>query len=189
MLTAFALTLSLASAEAPAAAPMPDLAEAKERIAKRDAELFWYAFEGCDAAEVRARIAPDFRMVHDQGGLVAGDADAFSAVIADGCTARAPGGRNEGYRNRRHLVPGTDTITKLGDWGMLHRGEHTSHELRQRPAGTYGENDPGGLTWVMTGGAHFINVWQWDAAQGAFVMQQTISVDHGGARPYPPVSN
>ncbi|MEM1053631.1 MAG: DUF4440 domain-containing protein [Pseudomonadota bacterium] len=177
----------LGLAQTPVAAPMPDLAEAQERIARRDAELFWYAFEGCDADEVRARITDDFRMVHDQGGLVASDAEAFTAIIADGCDARGAGGRNAGYSNRRQLVPGTDQITPLGNWGMLHRGEHTFHELRQRPPGAYGVGDPGGPTWVMTGGAHFINVWQWDGERGAFVMQETISVDHGSARTYPPV--
>lgn len=182
MLTAFALVL----AQAAPAAPMPEFADAKERIEARDAELFWYAFEGCDATEVRARITDDFRMVHDQGGLVATNADAFTAMIAEGCKARAKGGPNEGYKNRRQLVPGTEAITPLGNWGMLHRGEHTFHELRQRPAGVYGEGDPGGPTWVMTGGARFINIWQWDGERGQFVMQETISVDHGSARNYPP---
>ncbi len=186
MLSALALLLAQTPAVAPQTAPMPELAEAKEQIAALDAEMFWYAFEGCDAGQVRARISDDFRMVHDQGGLVASDGDTFAAIIADSCAAREEGGRNEGYKNRRHLVPGTETITKLGDWGMLHRGQHTFHELRQRPAGTYGQDDPGGPTWVMTGGAAFINVWQWDAARGTFVMQETISIDHGGARPYPP---
>lgn len=176
MLIALALALSSTPIAAPEQAPMPALSEAKERIAARDAELFWYAFEGCDAAEVRARITEDFRMVHDQGGLVAIDGEAFAAMIADGCAAREVGGAQEGYKNRRHLVPGTDRITKLGEWGMLHRGEHTFHE--------WGGEEKG---WVLTGGAHFINVWQWDGAREAFVMQETISVDHGGARAYPPV--
>lgn len=171
MFSAIALVL----AQAPAAVPMPDLDAAQERIAARDAELFWYAFEGCDANEVRTRISDDFRMLHDLGGLVAKDGDAFTAMIADGCEARAEGGRNEGYKNRRQLVPGTDTITPLGDWGMLHRGQHTFHEWRGEERG-----------WVMTGGARFINIWQWDGANDRFVIQETISIDHGGARPYPP---
>ena len=187
MLTAIALLLAQSPAAATPVVPMPELAEAKEQIKRQDAQMFWYAFEGCDAEEVRTRISDDFRMVHDLGGLVAEGGDVFTAIIADGCAARAEGGRNEGYKNRRHLVPGTDRITMLGDWGMLHRGQHTFHELRQRPAGTYGQDDPGGATWVMTGGAAFINVWQWDGERGTFVMQETISIDHGGAQPYPPV--
>ncbi len=178
--------LALALAQTTAVLPMPEMATAKERIEQRDAELFWFAFEGCDAGEVSTRITDDFRMVHDKGGLVAASGAAFTAMIADGCEARAEGGRNEGYKNRRLLVPGTDTITPLGDWGMLHRGEHSFYELRQRPAGAYGEGDPGGPTWVMVGGARFINIWQWDGANDRFVMQETISIDHGGARPYPP---
>ncbi|WP_298335366.1 DUF4440 domain-containing protein [uncultured Erythrobacter sp.] len=182
MFTAIVLLL----AQTVTAAPMPEPAEARERVAARDAEMFWYAFEGCDAGEVRARIADDFRMVHDQGGLVATNGDDFTAMIAEDCKAREEGGRNAGYSNRRMLVPGTDEITRLGDWGMLHRGEHTFHELRQRPAGHYGEGDPGGPTWVMTGGAAFINVWRWDGANERFIMQETISIDHGAARSYPP---
>jgi len=185
MFTALALILANAqAAEPPAidAAPIPPLEEARERVAKIDTAMFYYAFEGCDAAKVRGFITDDFRMVHDQGGIVADSGDAFTAIIGESCKDRAPGGKNAGYSNRRLLVPGSDRVTPLGQWGVLHRGWHTFHELRQRPAGTYDAEDPGGPTWVHVGGAYFINVYEWDAASGAFRMQETISVDHGGAR-------
>lgn len=194
MLAAIALSLaqttSASGTVAPGttaeSAPIPSLDQATKQIGQRDAEMFWYAFEGCDASEVRARITDDFRMVHDQGGLVADNADAFAAMIDEECRKRAPDGPNSGYKNRRLLVPGSDSVTPLGQWGVLHRGFHTFHELRNRPAGVYGEGDPGGPTWVQTGGAYFINVWQWDGERGEFLMQETISVDHGAAASYPP---
>ncbi len=185
MLTTLTLALAQATA-APQPAPIPPLPEATEQIAERDAAMFYAAFEGCDASVVEGTLAEDFRMLHDLGGLVASNRDQFVAMMAEQCAAREPGGANEGYKNRRLLVPGSVTVTPLGDWGMLQRGYHTFHELRMRPPGAYGEGDPGGPTWVQTGGAYFINVWQWNAERGLFEMQETLSVDHGAAPPYPP---
>jgi hypothetical protein len=39
---------------------------------------------------------------------------------------------------------------------------------------------------VVTRGARIINIWQSDGAWGDFVMEETISVDHGSAQAYPP---
>ena len=167
-------------------APIPSIAEATTRIAKRDAAMFYAAFEGCDPATLKTMLTEDFRMLHDLGGQVATSREQFVGMMEQQCAARAPGGANEGYANRRLLTPGSDTVTPLGDWGVLHRGYHTFLERRERPAGTYSEDDPGGPTWVQTGGAYFINVWQWDGQDGVFRMQETISVDHGSAPPYPP---
>ncbi len=148
--------------------PIPPLPEATERIASRDAELFHAAFEGCEPDTLSELVTEDFRMLHDLGGVVATSRDQFITMMEQQCAARAPGGANEGYKNRRLIVPGSVRVTPLGDWGVLQRGYHTFQEWR-------GEE----LGWVQTGGAHFINVWQWDAQGGVFRMQETISVDHG----------
>ncbi|MDY7096776.1 MAG: DUF4440 domain-containing protein [Pseudomonadota bacterium] len=175
MLTAIALTLAQAAPTAAEPNPIPPLLEVEKRIAKRDAELFWYAFEGCDPAEVRERVTDDFRMLHDLAGVVSETGEAFTAMLKEQCDARAPGGANEGYKNRRLLVPGSDQVTWLGRWGVLHRGWHTFHEWRGDEKG-----------WVQTGGARFINVWKWMPEEGRFRMQETISVDHGAVGPYKP---
>ncbi len=187
MLDAVLFALQVAASPQPVEpVPIPSLPEAAERIAKRDAALFYAAFEGCDPASLEGMLTEDFRMLHDLGGLAVSDRDEFIMSMHYQCAARAPGGGNEGYSNRRLLVPGSDSVTPLGEWGVLHRGYHTFLERRERPAGTYSEDDPGGPTWVQTGGAYFINVWQWDAQDGVFRMQETISVDHGSAPAYPP---
>ena len=176
MQTVLATTLALAQAPAASgAAPVPPLEEAKERIAALDSTMFWYAFEGCDADEVRTRITDDLRMVHDLGGIVADSGDAFAAIIRSNCADREPGGKNAGYKNRRLLVPGSDSVTPLGQWGVLHRGLHTFHEWRGEEAG-----------WVQVGGARFLNLWQWMPDEGTFRLQETISIDHAPAAPYPP---
>ena len=182
-----ALLLSLAQTAAPV--PAPSIEEAQDLIAARDAQLFYAAFEGCDPAQVGDVLAEDFRMIHDLGGEVATSRAQFVEEMERQCAAREPGGRNEGYKNRRLIVPGSVTVTPLGQWGVLQRGHHTFQELRMRPAGVYGEGDPGGPTWVQTGGAYFINVWQWNAARGVFEMQETISVDHDAAPAYPPADS
>ncbi|MEL7198122.1 MAG: nuclear transport factor 2 family protein [Pseudomonadota bacterium] len=170
------LALLLAQpAVTPPSAPIPPIEETAKRIEARDARLFWYAFEGCNAARLETFLAPDFRMLHDLGGVVADNRDAFMEGAEQQCAARLPGGANEGYKNRRLLVPGSDQVTPLGNWGVLHRGYHTFHEWRGPEAG-----------WEQVGGAYFINVWQWNAVRGVFEMQETISVDHGASTAYPP---
>ncbi|WP_379553520.1 DUF4440 domain-containing protein [Qipengyuania sp. DGS5-3] len=188
MLLALALaqTASTVSATPPEPAPIPQLEEATKQVIAQDAELFWAAFEGCNARAVEDLLTDDFRMIHDLSGLVADNRDSFVASIAQQCAAREPGGANPGYKNRRLSVPGSRTVTPLGQWGVLERGMHTFHELRQRPAGHYGVDDPGGPSWVQVGGARYIHIWQWMANEGQFRLAESISVDHGAAAIYPP---
>ncbi|EAQ28826.1 hypothetical protein NAP1_14543 [Erythrobacter sp. NAP1] len=181
-----ALALLIAQSAAPAPAPIPPLDTARETIAAQDGALFWAAFEGCDGEKVRRYVTDDFRMIHDLGGLVVEGGDAFAGQIAQSCNDREEGGPQEGYLNRRLLVPGTRQVTPLGDWGVLERGWHTFHERRMRPAGTYDANDPGGPTWVQVGGARYIHVWRWMSEEGRFRLAESISVDHGAAPAYPP---
>ncbi|MEL7188697.1 MAG: DUF4440 domain-containing protein [Pseudomonadota bacterium] len=190
MLTALALTLAQPAEAAPELpAPILSLEEATAQIQTIDTAMFWYAFEGCDAAKVRGVITDDFRMVHDLSGLVANSGDAFAGMLSEQCAAREAGGANEGYKNRRLLVPGSESFTPLGEWGVLHRGWHTFQELRQRPPGAYGEGDPGGPTWVTTGGGRFLNIYQWMPEEGRFRMQKTLSLDHGAARSVRPAQD
>lgn len=177
MLTALALGL---------AQPMPPMDQASTEIAASDAALFYAAFEACTPDVVENLVTEDFRMLHDLAGQIADNGGDFVGGLREECANRAPGGAMEGYTNRRLLVPGSRTITPLGEWGMLERGMHTFQELRQRPAGYYGAEDPGGPSWVQTGGAHYIHVWKWMSEEGKFRLQESISVDHGEAPAYPP---
>ena len=88
---------------------------------------------------------------------------------------RAPGGKNEGYKNRRLLVPGSRTIKKLGDWGALEEAHHTFHEWRGEEKG-----------WVQTGGGRYLHIWQWMPEEGRFRLFESLSLDHGPAPDYPP---
>ncbi len=176
MLTALALAFS----QTAAAAPIPPIDEAREQVIANDAALFYAAFEGCDTSKLEPLLTEDFRMLHDLGGIAAPDRASFIGMLSEQCDAREPGGKSEG------VVPGSRTVTPLGKWGVLERGMHTFQELRQRPAGYYGEDDPGGPSWVQVGGARYIHVWQWMPEEGKFRLQESISIDHGAAPPYPP---
>ncbi len=186
MISALALMLAQAAPGAAQPQPIPSIEQARGEISDLDSQLFWAAFEGCDPKALKPLLAEDFRMLHDLAGLAAPSRKAFIANFEQQCAARAKGGANEGYRNRRLLVPGTRQVTPLGQWGVLERGYHTFHELRQRPAGALGADDPGGRSWVQTGGARYIHVWKWIGEEGRFRLQESISVDHGSAIPYPP---
>ncbi len=185
MLSALVLMLAPAVPAAAQPQPIPSIEVARGQIAELDSRLFWAAFEGCDPEALEPLLTEDFRMLHDLAGLAVPSRAAFIANFDEQCAARRAGGENEGYRNRRLLVPGSRTVTPLGQWGVLERGHHTFHELRQRPAGALGPDDPGGETWVQTGGARYIHVWKWVSSEGQFRLQESISVDHGPAVPYP----
>lgn len=188
MIAEVLLALLLQSAPIAAAEParMPDDAENQARIEAADAKLFYAAFERCTPEVLTDLMLPDYRMIHDQGGLVFDSRAGFVGAIEQGCIDRAPGGKHEGYRNRRLVVPGTRTIRRMGDWGVIENGDHAFFELRQRPAGWMGEDDPGGPDWVMVGGASYTHVWQWMGGEGRFRLSESLSYDHGAALPYPP---
>lgn len=178
MLATLPLALALQSAApapAPAPAPMPPLEEARRRIEARDARLFWAGFEGCDPAALEELLTPDFRMLHDRAGLAVSSRDHFVAMLTEQCAARAPGGENEGYRNRRLPVPGTRIVRLLGDWGVLEEGAHVFFEWGGEARG-----------WVMVGGARYMHSWQWVPDEGVFRLSESLSYDHGAAAPYPP---
>ena len=178
--------ITLALAQIGVSNPIPPVEEARREIINADAKLFWFAFEGCDAGQVGQFLTEDFSMLHDVAGLVAEDATSFLQRVEEDCIGRLPNGEREGYKNRRLVVPGSREFTALGDWGVLERGMHTFHELRQRPPGAYGPDDLGGPTWVQTGGARYINLWQWTPSEGSFRLKQSISIDHADGERYPP---
>jgi hypothetical protein len=165
------LMASFALATTPAFAedmPIPSLEESTQQIESSDAALFRAAFEDCDPAKLLDLLAEDYRMIHDLGGLVAADRAAFVGNLEQQCAAREAGGANEGYKNRRQVVPGSRSVTPLGQWGVLERGWHTFHEWRGEKMG-----------WVQVGGARYIHVWRWMPSEGKFRLQESISVDHG----------
>lgn len=186
MLSTLALLFVQTAPDVPPPAPIPPIEEATKQVIANDAALFWAAFEGCTPDRLEGLLTEDFRMLHDLGGLAVPSRDAFIDGMRSQCAAREEGGSQEGYKNRRLVVPGSRTVTPLGDWGVLERGMHTFHEQRMRPAGAYGADDPGGPTWVQVGGARYIHVWRWVADEGRFRLDESISVDHGAAEPYPP---
>lgn len=171
------LLAQAAPAASPAAipAPMPMGDELATQIEASDARLFWGFFEGCDPDAVEDLLHPDYRMIHDLGGQVSDNADAMLAEARRQCAARLPGGRNEGYKNRRLLTPGSRTIKPMGQWGALEEGYHTFFEWRGAEAG-----------WEQTGGARYIHVWQWMPQEARFRLLESLSVDHTAAPAYPP---
>ena len=170
------LTLFLAAAlSASTPAPMPTGDALTAQIATNDARLFWAVFEGCDASALPDLLAPEFRMIHDKGGLAEPGRDAMIADVAKSCANRQPGGTQAGYKNRRLLVPGSHRVRAMGDWGALEEGAHVFFEWNAREA-----------RWDMVGGAHYMHLWQWMPAEARFRLSQSYSYDHDGAAPYPP---
>ena len=188
MLSTLALAALMQTANPTVATPqaIPPLEETVTRIERNDAALFWAFFEGCDPAKVEPLLHHDFRMLHDQAGMPSDSAQAMVDQSREQCASRQPGARNEGYANRRLIVPGSRRVQMLGTWGALEEGHHTFHELRQRPPGAYGPDDLGGPTWVMVGGARYIHTWQWMPQEGRYRLLESLSVDHAPSPSYPP---
>ena len=172
-----AILLAQAAAAVPVDTPppMPTGEEMVSRIEANDAKLFWGFFEGCDPDAVADLVHEDFRMVHDLAGLPLTSGKQMVDQAREACEARGPGGKNEGYKNRRLLVPGSRTIKKLGDWGALEEAHHTFHEWRGEEKG-----------WVQTGGGRYLHIWQWMPEEGRFRLLESLSLDHGPAPAYPP---
>lgn len=170
-----ALSLLLAAAALAAPAPMPTGDTLAAKIADGDARLFWAAFEGCEPQALGDLLAPDYRMIHDKGGLTLTSRAAFVERMEEQCAARAPGGANAGYKNRRQLVPGSRTVRAMGDWGALEEASHIFFEWNAQAA-----------RWDMVGGARYMHVRQWMPAEGRFRLSESLSYDHAGAAPYPP---
>lgn len=168
----FALFLAAALA-APGAMPTGDTLAAQ--IADRDAQLFWAVFEGCRPQALDDLLLPDYRMLHDKDGRAIAGHAAFVASMEAQCAARAPGGANAGYRNRRMLVPGSRVIRALGDWGALEEASHIFFEWNAKAN-----------RWDMVGGARYMHVWQWMPAEARFRLSESLSYDHDAAAPYPP---
>jgi len=164
----------LAVAAATQPAPMPEGDKLNTAIESADADLFWAAFEGCDAAALERILLPDYRMVHDKGGLAVPDRQAMVDQFTEECAARAPGGKHEGYKNRRRLTPGSRVIRKMGDWGALDEGSHVFFEWREKKK-----------EWELVGGAHYQNVWKWMPDEGRFRLSESLSYDHAAASAYP----
>ena len=164
--------LAAAALAAQTANDIPPYPEIVKRIEARDAALFWFAFEGCNAQALADHLHDDFRMLHDLAGLAVPSKAAFVESIAGQCAARAPGGANEGYKNRRLITPGTRIVRQLGDWGALEEASHSFFEYQ-------------GGEWVQTGGARYMHVWQWMGDEDQFRLLESLSYDHGATLPYP----
>ena len=169
------LAAALGTTPPVAATPMPTGEALTAQIGAHDARLFWAVFEGCDAGALPDLLAPEFRMIHDKGGLAEPSRDAMVADVAKSCANRQPGGTQAGYKNRRLLVPGSHRVRAMGDWGALEEGAHVFFEWNARET-----------RWDMVGGAHYMHLWQWMPAEARFRLSQSYSYDHAGAAPYPP---
>lgn len=162
------LALSADAAQPPAPAPIPALEEATSQVMELDAALFHAAFEGCDPVRLNDLLTEDYRMLHDRAGLAVQGRAGFVSLLEQQCAARAPGGANAGYRNRRLPVPGSRNVTQLGDWGVLEEGWHTFHEWRAETQ-----------SWEQVGGARYLHVWRWIAGERRFRLAESLSLDHG----------
>lgn len=167
------LALMAAAAAAPAAMPEGD--EMRAAIEENDAALFWAAFEGCDAKRLEEILTPDYRMLHDLGGLAIENRQAMVDQMTEECAARAKGGDHAGYKNRRRAVPGSRIVRKLGDWGALEEASHVFYEWRAKDK-----------SWELVGCARYMHVWKWIAEEGKFRLNESLSYDHGAADQYPP---
>ncbi|MCA8888104.1 MAG: DUF4440 domain-containing protein [Parvularculaceae bacterium] len=171
-ITAFLFIVAAQGATAPM--PMPTGDELRQRIEEADAKLFWAAFEGCDADALAQIITPEFRMLHDLGGLAIESGAQMVDDARENCAARGPGGENEGYKNRRQITPGTRVVRALGDWGALEEAAHAFFEWRQSSQ-----------SWELVGGARYMHLWRWMPGEGQFRLDQSYSYDHGAALKYP----
>lgn len=164
------------SAPVPAAsAEMPSGTALNTAIADNDARLFWAMFEGCDPQILSDVLMPDYRMLHDKGGLAIAGRAAFVLDMDKRCADRASGGADAGYKNRRMLVPGSRTVRALGKWGALEEAAHVFFEWNAKAD-----------RWDMVGGARYMHIWQWMPTEGRFRLSETLSYDHDAAAPYPP---
>ncbi|MEZ5916001.1 MAG: DUF4440 domain-containing protein [Parvularculaceae bacterium] len=157
-----------------ATAPMPTGDELRQRIEAADAKLFWAAFEGCDADALAQIVTPEFRMLHDLGGLAIESGAQMVDDARENCAARGPGGENEGYKNRRQITPGTRVVRVLGDWGALEEATHSFFERRRTSE-----------SWELVGGARYMHLWRWIPGEAQFRLDQSFSYDHGAALKYP----
>lgn len=146
---------------AAAAVAVPDGPALTAAIAARDAEFFEVFFEGCDVPRVTAMLTPDFEMYHDKGGLVADGAAGFIADYAKSCEARK---KPDAWRSRRELVPGTMTLHRLENYGVIEQGDHVSYERK------------GDGPEKKVGKARFTQVWKLDG--GSWRLARVLSYDH-----------
>ncbi|HEY5711904.1 MAG TPA: nuclear transport factor 2 family protein [Allosphingosinicella sp.] len=121
-----ALSLAAAVPAAPAAAvALPEGPALTEVVRARDAEVFALVFERCDAARMRALLAPDFEMYHDRDGVVARNADDFMAGYAQNC---ARWNEPNAWRSRRELVAASLSVHPVPGYGAIEDGEHVFYE-------------------------------------------------------------
>lgn len=146
---------------AAAAVVVPDGPALTAAIAARDAEFFDVFFEGCDVPRVTAMLTPDFEMYHDKGGLVADGAAGFIAAYAKSCEARK---KPDAWRSRRELVPGTMTLHRLENYGVIEQGDHVFYERK------------GDGPEKKVGKARFAQVWKFDG--GSWRLARVLSYDH-----------
>ena len=150
---------------AAAAVVVPDGPALTAAIAARDAEFFDVFFEGCDVPRVTAMLTPDFEMYHDKGGLVADGAAGFIADYAKECERRK---KPDAWRSRRELVPGTMTLHRLENYGVIEQGDHVFYERR------------GDGPEKKVGKARFTQVWKLDG--DGWKLARVLSYDHEAIR-------
>lgn len=148
-------------------APMPAGAALEEAIAARDAAFFATFFDRCAPDALAAMLDPEYRMLHDLDGVVAGSAEAFVSLYAERCAGYADPDP-ERFQVARAHVPGSRIVRPIAGWGALEEGSHVFLERR----------GPGPQRIV--GGARYMHLWRWTGAD--FRLVQSLSYDHEGAR-------
>lgn len=155
-------TLALGLISTPVFAEGPLTLESQ--IETADAQLFDAAFKDCRPDIVEALMLPEFEMYHDIDGLVAENRKSFIQVLESQCSKRGESGENEGYQNRREVVPGSRIIRRMGDWGALEEADHIFFEKR----------DTG---WELVGGARYMHLWK--VTEKGVKLSRSYSYDHG----------
>jgi hypothetical protein len=147
------IVLALAAAQpGPAPAAVPQGPALTEAIRARDAEFFRLAFLGCDPARLRTMLTPDFEMYHDQGGVVATNADAFVADYDRQCHEKQR--RPDAWHSRRELVASSLNVHPVPNYGAIEDGEHLFYEWQGAATGP--EDQAGRLV----GRARFTQLWR-----------------------------
>lgn len=155
--------LALAGAQS-AAVRIPPQAELTKAIVARDAELFALAFEGCDAAKLRAMVTDDLEFYHDKGGLTYRSGDEMAADYRKKCEERKKAGA---WRSRRELVPSSLHVDPVPGHGAIETGEHLFYERQ------------GDGPEKLTGRAKFAHVWRLEG--GTWKISRVLSYAHGPA--------
>ena len=126
-----------------------------------DAKLFHAIFDACDIDTAGAMMTEDVRFIHDKWGQTANDRATLVETLKGGCRNQAAG---TDFRSRREVVPGTQRVYAMNNYGAVEMGTHRFYALLP--------GKPEQLTEV----SEFIILWK--HVDGKWLMAEAISYNH-----------